>query len=215
MTEAYISIYFQGVKGYPASRSGLLGSPLILGLLIAGLLSGFATTLVGYYYPFMYATSLLAPIAAGMLTTLDVDDNLIKVLCLLGFLGAAVGFGLNAPIMGVQNVLPTKDIAIGVAITGFAGSLASALFTCAAAALFQNRLVTEIAQTARGVNATAFEHGGLTDVREYIGGNKLRQVLSGYDHAIMQTLYFPVALATLTIIGTVTMERRSVKKKAA
>lgn len=36
----------------------------------------------------MFATTLLAPIAAGLLTTLEIDDELDKVLALLGFLGA-------------------------------------------------------------------------------------------------------------------------------
>ena len=64
-----------------------------------------------------------------------------------------------------------------------------------------------------GVNQTAFDHGGLTDVRKYIGGNRLRDVLLGYDEAVVQTFYIPVALATLTVIGSVAIERKSVKKK--
>ena len=35
MTEYYISIYFQGVKGFTATKSGLLGVPMIIGLAVA------------------------------------------------------------------------------------------------------------------------------------------------------------------------------------
>ena len=98
----------------------------------------------------MLCTSLLAPIAAGLLTTLDLDESLTKVACLLGFLGVAVGLGLSGPVNGVQNVLPNKDIPTGVALTGFAGSLGSALFICTSSALFQNRLRAEISQHAPG-----------------------------------------------------------------
>lgn len=49
LIEYYITIYFQGVRGYPAFRSGYLLVPLIIGISLATLGAGFATTLVGYY----------------------------------------------------------------------------------------------------------------------------------------------------------------------
>lgn len=49
ITEYYISIYFQSVRGFSASRSGLLGVPMIAGMCFAGLLASTGTTLIGYY----------------------------------------------------------------------------------------------------------------------------------------------------------------------
>ena len=43
----------------------------------------------------MIATTVLAPVASGLLTTIKFDDSEVKVLCLLGFLGLAVGIGLQ------------------------------------------------------------------------------------------------------------------------
>ena len=54
---------------------------------------------------------------------------------------------------------------------------------------------------------------GLSDLPGVIGRKRLRDVLLGYDEAVTQTLYLPVALAVLTIVGSVAIERRSVKKK--
>jgi MFS family permease len=211
--EYYVSIYFQGVRGFSATKSGALGVPLIVGLLVAGLAAGVVTTAIGYYYPSMICTSIIAPIATGLLTTLDLDESLVKVLCLLGLLGVGVGLGLQAPVVAVQNVLPAKDIAIGIAVTGFAGSLGSAFSICISSVLFQSRLSAEIARHSPSVNMTAFDHGGLTDVRKYIGEKRLRDVLLGYDNAVSQTLYIPVGLAVLTMVGSLAMERKSVKKK--
>jgi MFS family permease len=50
VTESYISIYFQGVRGYTATKSGLLGVPMIGGLLIAGIAAATGTTKIGYYF---------------------------------------------------------------------------------------------------------------------------------------------------------------------
>lgn len=43
----------------------------------------------------MIATTILAPIASGLLTTTTVNEGVIRVLALLGFLGFAVGIGLQ------------------------------------------------------------------------------------------------------------------------
>lgn len=50
VTEYYMSIYFQGVRGYTASKSGLLALPMIVGLAVALVAAGVGTTLIGYYY---------------------------------------------------------------------------------------------------------------------------------------------------------------------
>jgi len=49
VTEYYISIYFQGVRGYTATKSGLLGLPMIAGLAVASITAALAITRIGYY----------------------------------------------------------------------------------------------------------------------------------------------------------------------
>lgn len=62
VTEYYISIYFQGVRGYTATKSGLLGLPMIIGFSVSLLAAGMGITSLGYYYrmlalPFPYIVS--------------------------------------------------------------------------------------------------------------------------------------------------------------
>lgn len=161
----------------------------------------------------MFATSILAPIASGLLTTIDLDESTVTVAALLGFLGAAIGFGMQSPLLIVQTSLSPKDVSLGTAVVGFGGGMGSALWTCASATLFQNRLVQEIEQHSPGTNGTAIGHSGLSELRNDIGSDKLKNVLSGYSEAVSQTLYIPLALVILTIIGSLAAERKSVKQK--
>ena len=112
----------------------------------------------------MIATSILTPIISGLLTTIDLDEQITKAIVLLAFLGLAVGLGLNSPMIALQAVLPTEDVSLGGAVLTF-------------------------------------------------GAGKLKSVLMGYENAVVQTLYIPLALAVLTIVGSVAMERKSIKKK--
>jgi hypothetical protein len=54
---------------------------------------------------------------------------------------------------------------------------------------------------------------GLADLKQHIGAENLQGVLLGYDKAVTQTFYLPVALTCLSFLGTLGMEWRSVKKK--
>jgi hypothetical protein len=163
----------------------------------------------------MFATSILAPIASGLLTTLDLDATIVKPTALLGFLGIAIGLGVQAPQLAVQTVLSPKDVSLGGAIVLFGAGMGSALWICASATLFHNRLLDEVSRYSPGINGTALEAVGLSDIRGFIGSERLRDVLSGYDRAVVQTLYMPLALGVATILGSVAMERRSIKKKQA
>ncbi|KAK9233821.1 major facilitator superfamily domain-containing protein [Lipomyces kononenkoae] len=213
LVEYYMSIYFQGVRGWTAARAGIMSLPMIMGLTISTLLSGALTTAIGYYYPFFYGTTLLAPVAAGLLTSLDIDSSLAKLLCYQALLGFAIGLGLQGPQLAAQTVLSEQESTIGLAIVSFASQLGPVLFISASTTLFQNRLDAEISQLAPGTNITSLEHMGLSDIRTYIGGDRLRDVLLGYDKAVTQTLYLPLALTCLTVVATVAMERVSIKKK--
>jgi hypothetical protein len=86
---------------------------------VSSILSGSITTWIGYYYPLLYATTLLAPIAGGLLTTLDIDTDLAKLLCYQALLGFAVGLGLQTPQLAAQTLLTPKEATIGIAIVSF------------------------------------------------------------------------------------------------
>lgn len=213
ITEYYISIYFQGVRGYSAFKSGYLGVPMIVGLSAAALFAGFGTSKLGYYVPFMFATAVFGPIASGLLTTLNLETELAKVVALLAFIGVAVGLGIQGPASAITTVLDIKDVPIGMGIMGFGARLGASLFVSSSATLFQNRLTAEVGHFAPGTNVTILKESGLSDIRRIIGQDKLRDVLLGYGEAVSQTLYFPVALTCSSIVGCLLMEWRSVKKK--
>ncbi len=161
----------------------------------------------------MIATTVLAPIASDLLTTISLDESVVKVACLLGFLGIAMGLGIQTPILALQTILSPKDLPLGIATNTFGATMGNAVWIVVSATLFQNRLVSEVAAHSPSVNATLLSHAGLSEIADLVGSDRLRDVLLGYDEAVTQTLYLPVGLAVATIFGTGLMEWRSMKKK--
>lgn len=213
VVEYYMSIYFQGVRGTSAIQSGIYALPMIAGMSIAAVATGAATSWLGYYVPYMYVTTLLAPIAVGFLTQINLDTELVKVLCLQGLLGFAVGGGLMIPQYAAQTVLSPKEVTIGYGIVQFGSQLGPVIYLSASVTLFTNRLRVEIQEYAPGTDITLLENAGLSEIRNVIGGDRLGQVLLGYGNAVAQTLYLPLALTCLTIFGSLAMEWKSVKQK--
>jgi hypothetical protein len=54
---------------------------------------------------------------------------------------------------------------------------------------------------------------GLLDLKEYVGSEELGLALLGYDRAVTEACFLPVALMCASLLGALGMEWRSVKVK--
>jgi hypothetical protein len=213
VVDYYLPIYFQAVKGKTPAQSGVLTIPLIVGLMLASILSGSLTTAVGYYVPFMLLSSVSTPIAIGLLTTLEVDTQAWKIAIYQAFFGAACGIGLQGPQVAAQTVLSAADVPIGIACIMFAHNLGPALFVAIAQTVFTTRLITDLHENSPSLNGTTIENTGLSSLRQDLDGGLLQAALLGYDKAVTQTFYLPVALGVISLIGAAFMQWRNVKEK--
>lgn len=206
-------IYFQAVRSVSATQSGILILPLIFGLTVSVLVSGSAVSVIGYYTPFAVLTSIITPIATGLLTTLAVQESSARLICFQALFGFGVAIGFQAPLVAAQTVLAQKDVPIGIACVQFAQYLGPAIFITVAQTLFAGRLTSDLASFAPGVDPRALESIGLSDLKDLVGSRNIADVLLGYDKAIIQTFYLPLALSCVGVFGSLGMEWRSIKKK--
>lgn len=79
--DSQLPTYLQVVEGVSTIKSGILCLPISVRLFLSIFLAGSATSLVGYYTPFMLVTGILMPIASGLLTTLKVRGSLAALIC--------------------------------------------------------------------------------------------------------------------------------------
>lgn len=161
----------------------------------------------------MIATTLLAPIASGLLTTISLDEGVVKAASLLGFLGVATGIGIQTPILALQTIMKSQDLPTGIAAITFGASMGNAIWVVVSAAVFQGRLVSEVQTHSPSVNTTLLSHAGLSEIAEIVGQKRLHDVLVGYDEAVTQTLYLPVGLTIATLLGSALVEWHPMKKK--
>ena len=210
----YLPIWFQAIKGVSAVRSGIMLLPMILSTTFASISSGFLVSKLGYYTQFFLFSSVTTSIGAGLLTTLSPTTGQAKWIGYQVLFGVGFGCGMQQPMNVVQTVLDRSDIATGAAIIMFLRYLGSAIFLPIAENVFLHRLVSTLTNLP-DISPYAVQNGGATELRHLATGNDLETLLSDYNTAVVDVFYIVVATTALTMVGSLLVEWRSLKARAA
>jgi hypothetical protein len=207
----YLAIWFQAIKDVDPLTSGIHQLPFILALVVFSIIAGITTTMIGYYVPSVYFSSLVMSIGAGLLTTLKVDTGHNEWIGYQFILGMGMGMGMQQAGMSAQVVLKREDVPIGVSV-GFVGqSLGGAIFLCAAENVFLRSLLKNMATILPASTVAMFAETGATDLRNFISADMLPTALVQYNKALMSTFIVGLVISCLTIIPAIGFEWKSVK----
>ncbi|KAL8745298.1 MAG: hypothetical protein Q9190_002556 [Brigantiaea leucoxantha] len=209
----YVPIWFQAIKGVTATKSGIMVLPMILGLVLVSLVAGVGVTVTGYYTPFMIGSSVLMSIGVGLMSTWKTDTNHSMWIGYQAIYGFGVGMGMQQSIIAAQTVLHLDDIPTGTATIMFIQTLGGALFIAIGQNIFTNRLITNLVTDVPSLNPGIVLNVGATSLRNAVDDSLLPAVLKAYNSALVQTYYVSVAIAALSIFGSIGVEWKSVKGK--
>jgi hypothetical protein len=208
----YMPIWFQAVKGVSAVRSGIMNLPLILGVVFASIITGGLVTVIGYYTPFMIASSVAMSIGCGLITTFMPSTGHSAWIGYQALSGLGVGLGMQLPLIAVQTVLPLDQVPTGTAVVVFTQTLGGAICVTIAQTVFQNKLIAEIAEFVPGLDPAIVLNTGATSIHTVIDKQDLPGVILAYNKAVTQVFLVSVVTAALSILGSAAMEWKTVKK---
>lgn len=208
----YLPIWFQAIKGVSATQSGVMNLPLIMTHVIAALLAGVIISIAGYYTPFMIASSVLMSVGAGLISTWKVDTHHPKWIGYQALFGLGCGLGMNQPLIAAQTVLHIDHVSVGTALVIFGQTLGGAIFISAGENIFTNKLLQGLRSAAPELDPAVVLTTGATQLRQAVESQFLPGVIFAYNGALIKAFYAAVALSSLTIIGSLGMEWRSVKE---
>ena len=211
--EYYLPTYYQIIRGYSPAKSGYMMLPIIISGTIGSLVHGAGTSAFGHYAPFMLFASIVMPVAAGLITTFKIDTSSVQLIMYTALSGLAYGIGFSGPQNAVQTVLATEDVPLGLSVMLFAQSFGSAVAVAIAQVLFTNQLSTNLDGFVPGLDRANVEDNGLTEIVTSVPPAEVGEVLVGVDKSLSQTLYLVVGLACATMVGSLSIEWRSVKSR--
>ncbi|MGH9080296.1 MAG: MDR family MFS transporter, partial [Acidimicrobiales bacterium] len=156
----YIPLYLQLVDGLSATVSGLLLIPLMLGLLVASIVSGQLVTRTGRYKPFPIIGSALAIVGMFLLSQLSIGTSHLTMALYMVVLGAGMGMTMQIMVLVTQNAVPTTQIGTGTAAITFFRSLGGAFGTSLFGAVFIAGLAHWIPRLVPGAAASSIHVNG-------------------------------------------------------
>ncbi|KAI1625399.1 DNA repair protein RAD50 [Exophiala viscosa] len=210
----YLPIWFQAIKGASAVHSGIMNIPAVLGITISSMFSGFATRKIGYFTHWMYLSTVITSVAAGLICTFTVSTGHSRWIGYQAMWGLGLGFGMQQPSVAAQVSLNRKDVSTGVSVIFFAQTLSGAIFVSVANNIFDNKLAEGLS-TIPGISSNVVKQIGATDLRKVVPEQSLQAVLVVYNLALRNAFYVCASLAAATILGCLAMEWKSLKKAAA
>ena len=142
----FIPLYLQIVKGHSATESGLLMTPMMLGVLVTSTASGFLISRYGRYRVFPIAGTAIAAVGLYLLSTLEVATPTEVAAGYMLLLGLGLGLVMQVLVLAAQNAVDYR--LLGVATSGstlfrqVGGSIGVSVF----GAIFTNELGRELAR---------------------------------------------------------------------
>ena len=115
----YIPVFAQGVLGESATGSSLVLTPLMLGLVGMGIISGLVITRTGRYKMIMVGGLVIMGIGQFLLTRLGVASSSWALTGAMVVFGIGLGMCMQQYTLVVQNAVPQDQLGVATASTQF------------------------------------------------------------------------------------------------
>jgi EmrB/QacA subfamily drug resistance transporter len=122
----YVPLYLQFVRGYSATKAGLLMLPLMVGVLSASIMSGRAITRTGVYRPYPIVGSFITAVGLGLFSTLQQDTSLLLISAYMAVVGVGLGLTMQTLVLAVQNDAAPGELGVATGSVTFFRSLGGA-----------------------------------------------------------------------------------------
>ncbi|KAI1394362.1 MFS general substrate transporter [Hypoxylon trugodes] len=210
----YIPFWHQVIGNVTAADSGIRLLPFVLGVVIMAMISGALVSKLGYYAPMMILSSIIAPIGAGLMTTWTVDTSFSKWVGYQALLGIGIGLGQQQPFMAIQTVLSKQDVSSGISIVLLTQTISAAIFISVGQSVLQNELLKNLTATLPNADfdVSSLVDIGATQLWSATPPKYLNAVLIAYNGALTKVFTIGVCTSALTILGSLAVEWKSVKK---
>jgi EmrB/QacA subfamily drug resistance transporter len=200
----YIPLYLQLVRGNSPTKSGLLMLPLVVGLMLASIITGRLTTKHGKYRIFPIAGTLI--MAAGLWLfshlTLTTSEYVLSLWMLI--IGIGIGSFMQIMTLAIQNAVDRREMGTATSSATFFRSLGSSFGGAIFGAILTSRLtkhLTELAPQASGktkLNVGDIEKGSnLQALPPDVAHNVLLAFVQAFHDMFL--LAIPVALLAFVV----------------
>lgn len=152
----YLPLYQQVVRGYSATKSGLLLIPLVGGIMSASIISGQLISAKGRYRIFPIIGAVLATFGLWLFSHVSLHTSQLVLSIWMVVLGLGIGMFMQVLTLAVQNSVDRRDLGTATSVVTFFRGIGSSFGAALFGAILTNRLAHYLQQT---LPASAIKHG--------------------------------------------------------
>jgi len=193
-TTVYLTEYMQLARGATATQSGLMTSPMVIGLMAASTVAGALISRRGYWKRYMVGGAILMTVGMALMSTMAYDTPFPLLSVYMVVMGAGVGMVMQNLVLIVQNDVDPRQIGVASAGVAFFRTLGGTIGVSALGALLTSRLASLFAERQGDLVAAATASGP--------AGQQALATLASGETPNVNTLPGPVAEVVKSVFGS-------------
>jgi EmrB/QacA subfamily drug resistance transporter len=158
-----LPLYLQIVKGKSPTVSGLLLIPMVMGIMVASVVSGQVTSRTGRYRMFPILGLGLLLTGTLLLSRVTADSSIVTVDLYAAIFGLGLGFNMQTLVLAVQNSVPAKDMGVATSSATFFRQMGGTLGTAIFLSVLFSTVTDKISSAFRTAAPTTEFQAALTD----------------------------------------------------
>jgi EmrB/QacA subfamily drug resistance transporter len=210
----YLPEYQQVVRGYSATKSGLLMLPLVFGLLIASITSGRVISRTGKYRLFPIFGTLITIYGVWLLSHVGIDTNQWIISVWMFITGVGIGSSLQVMTLAVQNAVHPKDLGTATSTVTFFRSIGSTIGTAILGAVLISRFSAHLAEVLPGGTGGFHPSSSLNFAQlAQLPPAVATTVLSAFAAAFRDVFLWTVPLAALAFVVALFLKEQPLRSE--
>ena len=197
----FLPLYQQTVQGASPTLSGLMLTPMMLGVTVTSILAGQVTTRTGRYKIFPILGGAIMGVGMYLLTGLGISTTKTTLAIYYVVLGLGMGFLMQMVSLIAQNSVQQKDMGVASSARMFFQQIGGSLGVAAFGAVFARRL-TELLAAAAGSGVHISASGGQLDPAtvDSLPARVKHDVFFAIAHAIQGVFIWALPAAVLIFV---------------
>jgi EmrB/QacA subfamily drug resistance transporter len=141
---SFLPTYMQYVQGTSATSSGIRLLPMVIGLLVASILSGNIVSRTGRYKIFPILGSIGISAGLYLLSLLTPDTGIVLSSVYMLVLGVGIGLAMQVLTIAVQNTVDYSDLGVATSGVTFLRSIGSSFGAAIFGSIYSSQLTTNL-----------------------------------------------------------------------
>lgn len=150
----YIPLFLQLVQGISPLNSGTYLTPLMLGMIVASILSGQLISKTGSYKKLAIISFAIGTVGMFLLSTINADTNMLQLIIYEAIAGIGAGIGIPIFTVAAQNAVAKKDLGVVTSSTMYFRFLGSVIGLAVLGAVVNMTLKLNLQNTTAHISST-------------------------------------------------------------